>query len=1068
MPNAVVLNGNITLAPTGLGGNSSGGSGLTLSGPVTVTGNSTVTVNSGGLGDTFSGNIGGAGQLTIAGLGGLTLAGASDTYLGGTVLAMSDGEVGVEASQGTLTVANGSDLGSGRLTLTSGTLLASASVTIANAVAFTANSYVAFGGSPITFSGSGGTLSGTANLIVNTNTTFGGGIGNGASAGNLDLFSGTSTLFLQAADAYSGSTTVNGGTLVLKAGGTLTSGTIAVNVGGTFTEDNSASNGFPAGRLLGSPALTLNGGTFQLLGGGAGSTENFTGGITLGAGYSTIAVNSAAGPATITASALNRNTGATVNFEATGTQILGSTSDEIEFGTLPAPVNGIFPFATVTDGSNYNGGFNLATYAANGIAALPKTSYTPQAALTFTGSDSTANVLVTSNLTLPVGGDTVNAILVFGDGITVTGPAGTTLGVGSGQVAVSGATSLGDTISAPLVLAFGTAEGLVFTNSGQDTISSTITGTDGLTVSGPGNLVLPNPSSYNNSSNPNSQDVQVVNIGTTATGGSFTLSFDGATTAAITFNPVNTLFSTALDIQTALQALPTIGAGNVLVTPNTAPSFNTGPSFTVTFSGGLAGSDQPLITAPPAGNALGVPTGAVPALITTAVTTVGVNSTTLDSGTLTLGTNNAISGGLTVIGGTIQSSNAVTLAKALDFGFGQTASSSLTVNGTNPIIFSGGVNLLGLTAVLNAVAPTYITGVLGDGVTIPGSATTPSTVSTTSLIKQGGGTLTLTSANSYTTPTLIDQGIVNVRNNASLGLVQSEVQVISFSSGGTSASTFTLAFNGATTATITYSTVAATLVSNIQTALTQLSTIGAGNTVVTGTTPNAITVTFQNLLADLNEPALTVPTQPSPATASVTTTVVGFAPATVGVASGATLQLQGGTNNLTLCQSFILNGNGVTLNGGPAGAIDNISGSNTINGAIPGTLPGTIFLGSAISLGGPVGTLTLTGIVSGRRLDQDWRQHARPGRRRYLHRSNQCYGRHRAARRGQCTCRHGECDAAGFQRQRSSGSQRRHPHVQFRRQRGPKLFRLRQTADAERHRPGSGELGGPGRGKQRR
>ena len=43
--------------------------------------------------------------------------------------------------------------------------------------------------------------------------------------------------------------------------------------------------------------------------------------------------------------------------------------------------------------------------------------------------------------------------------------------------------------------------------------------------------------------------------------------------------------------------------------------------------------------------------------------------------------------------------------------------------------------------------------------------------------------MTLTSANSYTTPTLIDQGIVNVRNNASLGLVQSEAQVISFSSG---------------------------------------------------------------------------------------------------------------------------------------------------------------------------------------------------------------------------------------------------------------------------------------------
>ena len=602
VPNAVVLNGNVTLTPTGFGGNTSNGSGLNLSGAVSIAGNSTLTITSGGLGDTLSGNIGGSGQLTITGLGSLTLSGASDTYLGGTVLDMSGGEVAAEASQGSVTVANSSDLGSGPLTLENGTLLASAAVNISDPVGFTSNSYVALGGSPFTFSGSGGTLSGTANLIVDTNTTFSGVLGDGASKGSLDLFSGTSTLFLQAADTYSGTTTVNGGTLVLNANGTLLSPSLAVNVGGTLTEDNTAANK-PAGRLLGSsPALTLNGGTFKLLGGSGGSTENLTGGITLAAGNSTIVVNSAGGAATITASVLNRNTGATVNYQAAASQILGSTSDEIIFGgfsstpTNAASVNGIFPYGTVADGSSFNGGFNLASYGARGIIALPSNSYTPQAALSFSGSDSTANVLVTSNLTLPAAGDTVNAILVFGDGITVTGPAGSTLGVGSGQVVANGGTSTGNTFSVP-VLAFGAAEGLVFTNNGQDTFASTITGTNGLTFTGPGNSILPTPDNYNNSSNPNSQDIQVINIGTTATGGSFTLSFDGATTAAITFNPVSTSFNTSVDIQTALQALPTIGVGNVLVTPSSGVSVNTGPSFTVTFSGGLAGADQPLITA---------------------------------------------------------------------------------------------------------------------------------------------------------------------------------------------------------------------------------------------------------------------------------------------------------------------------------------------------------------------------------------------------------------------------------------------------------------------------------------
>src|SRR5208282_1859776 len=99
-----------------------------------------------------------------------------------------------------------------------------------------------------------------------------------------------------------------------------------------------------------------------------------------------------------------------------------------------------------------------------------------------------------------------------------------------------------------------------------------ITGTGGLTITGPGTLVLPNPSNYTNSSIAFNQDVQQINIssnGTLAASGTFTLSFDGATTTNITYNSTGTFVagvnSTAVNIQNALQALPTVGPGGVLV-----------------------------------------------------------------------------------------------------------------------------------------------------------------------------------------------------------------------------------------------------------------------------------------------------------------------------------------------------------------------------------------------------------------------------------------------------------------------------------------------------------------------
>jgi hypothetical protein len=80
-------------------------------------------------------------------------------------------------------------------------------------------------------------------------------------------------------------------------------------------------------------------------------------------------------------------------------------------------------------------------------------------------------------------------------------------------------------------------------------------------------------------------EVQKITLTGSPTGGSFTLTYGGKTTAAIAYN------ATAATVQTALQALTTIGTGNVTVTGNA------GGPYTVTFVGSLAHHDVPALTA---------------------------------------------------------------------------------------------------------------------------------------------------------------------------------------------------------------------------------------------------------------------------------------------------------------------------------------------------------------------------------------------------------------------------------------------------------------------------------------
>lgn len=105
-------------------------------------------------------------------------------------------------------------------------------------------------------------------------------------------------------------------------------------------------------------------------------------------------------------------------------------------------------------------------------------------------------------------------------------------------------------------------------------------------------------------------ETQTVTLTGMPTGGTFTLTFDGDTTAAIAWN------ATAGAVETALEALGSIGSGNANV------SGSAGGPWTVEFAGSLGGANQPALTADAAGLTGGSLEGIT---VTTATASAGPN-----------------------------------------------------------------------------------------------------------------------------------------------------------------------------------------------------------------------------------------------------------------------------------------------------------------------------------------------------------------------------------------------------------------------------------------------------------
>ncbi len=209
---------------------------------------------------------------------------------------------------------------------------------------------------------------------------------------------GNNSLVLQAANTYTGSTTVTVGTLTYNGSGSAISSTgFTVNPGATLTlDDQSVANANVLNRLgsAASSNLTLNGGFLNLQGVNLPNvlTNETIGTVTLSTGFSTITTQSGPGTATsslgtvsLTVGNLVRNTGTSVDFAAGGSTFgnnptLGTTASDANKIILTninsaAPAlslqgngGGILPWAEVTSPGVTP--LDFATYGSNGIAAF--------------------------------------------------------------------------------------------------------------------------------------------------------------------------------------------------------------------------------------------------------------------------------------------------------------------------------------------------------------------------------------------------------------------------------------------------------------------------------------------------------------------------------------------------------------------------------------------------------------------------------------------------------------------------------------------------------------------------
>ena len=576
-PNTVTFNNNSNAKILTLNGNS-----------VTVAGLN----NSGGSGAVVQNNATGTATLTVTNAADNTFAGVLQNGAAGTLALTKTGV-------GTLTLA-GNNTFTGGVTIEGGTLrLANAGAlnsTTPNAISFGSNAdpkTLRMAGQNVTVSGltTGATVGtsvvengevGTATLTVNNAAanTFAGVLQDGA-AGTLALTktgSGTLTLSGSTANTYTGLTTVSAGTLHLaKSSGNA--------VGGDLTISGGAKVSFEANnQIADSAAVTMS---------GSGSVFNGT-----GINSAQFNITETIGSLTVTGGAFNTAGGG--NWTITGmgsftggqgnTIVVGNSGTTVRFGSLS------LTDMTATAGSTVNTNNSFTLYG----NSSSRSSIT-------VGTDGLT--LDNSRLNLRRGGtNALGSRLVLDGNVTTTGTAASwimedTAGGSTGTVALELSSSTGDvartfnigdgganlTISVPVTNGAASSARIVKAGTGALTLAGNNTFTGGVTIEG-GTLSLANAGALN-STTPNAisfgsnaslktlrmagQNVTVSGLTTGATVGTSVVENGEVGTATLTVNnaAANTFAGVLQDGSAGTLALTKTGAGTLTLAGSNANTY---------------------------------------------------------------------------------------------------------------------------------------------------------------------------------------------------------------------------------------------------------------------------------------------------------------------------------------------------------------------------------------------------------------------------------------------------------------------------------------------------------------
>ncbi len=521
---------------------------------------------------------------------------------------------------------------------------------------------------------------------------------------------GAGTLTLNAANTYTGTTTVSAGTLKL---------------------DFSAA-GAPADNIINnstnSSALSLGSGVLEMIGKDSTTNSQRINGLSVSGGGLIGIFSGAFGTLNASLGAITRSGAGTLDITQPTSGTISATTPGTNNGVVVDAGSAWANFVTV------NGGQTWAGINASNIVAF--NSYTPNAFGSYnTHTDITANMSSGAASTGDIRFDTDNITLTLSGALNVDA---------GGILVTPNAATNGVIITGGSLSGNGAAKKLAFFNYGKLTVGSPITGTaNGVLFTGPGTTTLSGANTYTGA--------------TTINGGTLTFSGSGKLGAAAISLKTGTL-NLGTTNQTLGGNLNTGGIGNGAVGTITNGTINLNGKAAYlqsgTFTMNLTGSGASRLWIGGDANATVELGGINTSTYSDSNSTIIGHSTTGNAGTVKL-----LNG--TALGPNGQNTQVHTGTLDLNGQTGITGN-SIALYGTSKMVNSDTANAASYAGTVdfsNVTTPTI--GGAGD-ITLSGSLTNGG------FTKTGAGTLTLLGANTYSGDTMIDDGTLALSGSATL------------------------------------------------------------------------------------------------------------------------------------------------------------------------------------------------------------------------------------------------------------------------------------------------------------